>query len=243
MFVRRVFSKCSSTSTRVIPKRNFETSRLFRNENKPENNQNESNENKPENNQKPEGQPEVKSEEVLKSVNPTKISLKITKQLDKKIQELEKSVLELRTTYRTILAETENMRKRMQKDVEKAKEFGVEKLVKDLFSITDTLNICLDNKPNFQDPAHASNSEAKEAFDGLEATKKEFTNTFREFYKLEEFFPPIGETFDPHSHNAITEVPISSLEVEPEVKATIKPGTVGKVFKSGWRRNDNILVR
>lgn len=50
--------------------------------------------------------------------------------------------------------------------MEKARDFGIEKLVKQLMTVTDTLDICLQHKPNFEEEAHKNNALAKNAFMG-----------------------------------------------------------------------------
>jgi len=123
----------------------------------------------------------------------------------------------------------------MQKEVQKAQEFGVEKLVKELFSVADTLDICLQNRPDFESPQFKDNNHAKQAFQGIEATKKQLQHIFRDAYDIEEFNPLIGDVFSPQYHNAI-------VEVDPkELEGAVPPGRIGRVFKSGWKRNDTLL--
>jgi len=86
---------------------------------------------------------------------------------DKKIIELNQQISELKNNYKFALAEIENVRKRLQKDVDRAREFGVEKLIKNLFTVTDSINICLHNKPK-----DISNEDTKIAFESLDSTKK-----------------------------------------------------------------------
>eukprot|EP01124_Arcella_intermedia_P035602 TRINITY_DN911_c0_g1_i1.p1 TRINITY_DN911_c0_g1~~TRINITY_DN911_c0_g1_i1.p1 ORF type:complete len:267 (-),score=67.97 TRINITY_DN911_c0_g1_i1:104-904(-) len=151
---------------------------------------------------------------------------------DQKIEELTKTVIELRNNIKFGMAEVENTRKRLQKDVDKAKEFGVEKLVKNLFSVTDTINICLQNKPVMKEN---ENVDAVIAFEALETTKKQMLSVFKDSYAIEEFIPTIGDPFDPMHHNALFEVD------PPQNHPEATPGTIGLVVKSGWRRNHQLL--
>jgi len=151
---------------------------------------------------------------------------------DQKIEELTKTVIELRNNIKLGMAEVENTRKRLQKEVDKAKEFGVEKLVKNLFSVTDTINICLQNKPVMQEN---ENVDAVIAFEALETTKKQLLSVFKDSYGIEEFIPTIGDPFDPMHHNALFEV--DPREKHPEAT----PGTIGLVVKSGWKRQHQLL--
>eukprot|EP01125_Pyxidicula_operculata_P003111 TRINITY_DN1331_c0_g1_i3.p1 TRINITY_DN1331_c0_g1~~TRINITY_DN1331_c0_g1_i3.p1 ORF type:complete len:145 (-),score=44.15 TRINITY_DN1331_c0_g1_i3:71-505(-) len=122
----------------------------------------------------------------------------------------------------------------MIEDVVKAKEFGVEKLVKSLLNVTDTINYCIQYKPNFSQPPHSENINAKLAFDALEATKKQMSTLFKNSYELEEFSPQIGDSFDPMQHNAL-------FEVDPPAGKKIKAGKIGLVVKSGWKRKQTLL--
>jgi len=168
---------------------------------------------------------EPKKEELKKEIDPK----------DEKIATLNQQIVDLRNNLKIALAEIENVRKRLQKEVDKAREFGVEKLIKNLFPVIDTINICLQNKPNFSDKEVGANVEAKIAFDALESTKTQFLTIFKDSYGIEEYVPKMGETFDPMIHNAL-------FEVDPPEGTNIPPGTIGVVAKYGWKRN-GILLR
>eukprot|EP01124_Arcella_intermedia_P017517 TRINITY_DN24288_c0_g1_i1.p1 TRINITY_DN24288_c0_g1~~TRINITY_DN24288_c0_g1_i1.p1 ORF type:complete len:203 (-),score=53.88 TRINITY_DN24288_c0_g1_i1:74-682(-) len=157
---------------------------------------------------------------------------------DSRIKDLEGKIAELRAKLDTTLGEVENVKRRMTKDVHKAQEFGVDKLVKNLFSITDTLNICLQNKPDFESPQFKDNVQARVAFESIEATKKQFASVFKDSYEIEELVPPIGAQFNPMEHNALFEV---DTPVDPNGNPIGKPGQIGMVVKTGWKRKDVLL--
>jgi len=154
---------------------------------------------------------------------------------DQKIADLNQIIGELRSSLRTTLAEVDNVRKRMQKEIDKAREFGVEKLVKNMFPLLDTINICLQNKPDFENPQFAENIDAKIAFDALETTKQQFLTILKETCAVEEFLPKLGDNFDPNYHNALFEVN------PPSSNPNIPPGSIGVIIKSGWKRNNTLL--
>jgi molecular chaperone GrpE len=143
---------------------------------------------------------------------------------DKKIEELQKKVEDLTGKYYAALAEAENTRKIANRDVEKAKEFGVQKLVKRLFDVVDTMNLVIQNTPT-------NNETIKPILEGMVATRKDFMKAFKE-WDVEEFEPKITEKFDPNKHYAIFEMP-------QRVDQT--PGTIGLVIKNGWIRKDILL--
>jgi len=152
----------------------------------------------------------------------------------KVIKDMEKTIEELKAGWKIALAEQDNIRKRSQKEIEKAREFGVEKLCKHLFNVNDTVNIILNNKPNFELPYNKDNSHAKSAFEGLEQVKNQFVGALRDAYEIEEVYPELGENFDPLQHNAL-------FEVDAPVGKNIQPGQVGLVVKSAWKRKGTLL--
>jgi len=147
-----------------------------------------------------------------------------------RIAELQQKINDLKYDIRFSLAEIENIRKRMQQEVDEAKKFGVEKFVKNLFVVSDTMNICLHNKPNFEE---LKNSDAEVAFNALENIKHQLATILKDSYGIEEVLPEIGENFDPTKHNALFEVD------PPSNHPNLEAGTVGVVIKSGWKRGDS----
>lgn len=156
------------------------------------------------------------------------------KELEKRLGEFEKMVDELRAGWKGALAEQDNVRKRAQKEIEKAKDFGVEKLCKHLFNVNDTINIILQNQPDFDLPENQNNIHAKSAFEGIQRVKQQFASAFADSYEIEEFQPELGEMFDPLQHNAL-------FEVDPPKGKDIGPGKVGLLVKSGWKRKGSLL--
>lgn len=65
--------------------------------------------------------------------------------------------------------------------MEKARDFGIEKLVKQLMGVVDTLDIVLQNKPNFELEEHKNNELAKSAFIGI------LSLLWKNFYRFMQF--------------------------------------------------------
>jgi molecular chaperone GrpE len=93
-------------------------------------------------------------------------------------------------------AETENVRRRGQDDVNKAHKFAVESFAESLVPVKDSLEAALAQK----DQTLASLRE------GVEITLRQLTGAF-ERNKLVEVAPVAGDKFDPHQHQAISSVP------------------------------------
>lgn len=155
---------------------------------------------------------------------------------DKKIEELEELVNTLKSNWRLALSDAENIRKIAQRDVDRAREFGAEKLVKALFGVTDTLEICIKNKPADDDPTYINNTTAKNAFQAMDAVYTQIQGVFKDQFDLDRLTPKVGDPFDPNEHNAL-------FEVDPVVVdgKKVEGGRVGLVFKSGWKRGNKLM--
>jgi len=148
---------------------------------------------------------------------------------DQQILILGEKISEMKSNWQRSLAETDNITKKMHKDVGLARDQSTEKMVRQLLVVSDTLDFCLKNKPNFESPELKDNSEAKGAFDGLEASKKHFIAAMKSV-NVSEILPQLGNTFDPMLHNAC-------FEIESEDA----PGQIGLVIKSGWAKENTLL--
>lgn len=93
-------------------------------------------------------------------------------------------------------AETENVRRRAQEDVAKARKFGTESFAESLVPVRDSLEAAL-----------ATPDQTPDAWrEGVETTLRQLTAAF-ERNLLKEVAPEPGEKFDPNVHQAISTVP------------------------------------
>jgi len=91
-------------------------------------------------------------------------------------------------------AETENVRRRAQEDIAKAGKFAVERFAGELLAVKDSLEAAL-----------ADSNQAAEALRaGVELTLRQLTAAFDKTSLAE--ISPLGEKFDPHRHQAISQV-------------------------------------
>ena len=119
-------------------------------------------------------------------------------------------------------AEAQNARHRAQQDVERARKFGVEKLLQDLLPVVDNLERAL--------TAVDKDDEATKAIvEGIELTHKSFVDTLSK--NSVEVLDPAGEPFDPELHQAMTQVPNGDVE----------PNTVLDVFQKGYRLHGRLV--
>ena len=107
-------------------------------------------------------------------------------------------------------AETENVRRRAQDDVLKAHKFASEKFVSDLLAVKDSLEAALANE----------NQSAENLRAGVELTLRQLVSVFEKGNVAE--VNPLGEKFDPHKHQAISQVDAPGIEANQVVQVLQK---------------------
>lgn len=128
------------------------------------------------------------------------------------------------------LAETENVRQRMKKQVDDAKIYGIQGFCKDLLEVADILNAATFSVP--KDQLTDKNPHLKTLFDGLTMTESQLQKVFSK-HGLLPISPQEGEKFDPHIHEALFQVPTPSPDKEDN--------TVAVVQKMGYKLHDRTL--
>jgi len=93
-------------------------------------------------------------------------------------------------------AEAENVRRRSQDDVAKARKFGIESFAESLVPVKDSLEAALAQADQSLEDMRA----------GIDVTLKQLSGAF-ERNMLKEIAPAQGDKFDPHLHQAISSVP------------------------------------
>jgi molecular chaperone GrpE len=123
------------------------------------------------------------------------------------------------------LAETENVRRRFQREREDAQKYAISGFAKDLLTAVDDLRRALDAIPE----AEIDDPRTKSLLDGVAATERELLAAF-ERHGLKRIDPQ-GERFDPNFHQAIFETE------RPGAPA----GTVIEVLQSGYVLHDRLV--
>ncbi len=121
-------------------------------------------------------------------------------------------------------AETENMRKRYEKQLEEAKLYSISNFAKDLLSVGDNLSRALEHKPL------EATAEVENIIAGVEMTRQELINIFKK-YRLQEISPGKGDKFDYNLHYAVTQVPNSEYSA----------GTILQLVQTGYMIGDRLL--
>ncbi|MEM7007442.1 MAG: nucleotide exchange factor GrpE [Pseudomonadota bacterium] len=140
---------------------------------------------------------------------------------------LEAENLELKDKFLRAVAETENVRKRSEKQVADARVYGVEKFAGDLLSVADNLSRAL---TALTEDARTELSDAgKSLLEGVEITEKELITVMqRHGVKPIEATP--GTEFDPNVHQAVGKVPSD----QPD-------GTIADLLQGGWQIGERTL--
>lgn len=118
------------------------------------------------------------------------------------------------------LAELDNVRRRMEREVANAHKYGAEKLISALLPIMDSLEQALQLADKSGDTA---------MHEGLELTMKLFTDALQKFDVT--VLDPMGEIFDPQQHEAM------AMQPAPDMA----PNTVIAVFQKGYKLSDRVI--
>ena len=138
--------------------------------------------------------------------------------------ELNQALLELERHREAMLrmqAEMENLRKRMAREMEKSRKFAVERLMKDLLQVRDSLERGLE-----VDDQTATVESLREG----KALTLKMLGKVMEDHGLE-VVDPLGAPFDPECHEAMTTAPSEEQE----------ENTVLEVLQKGFKLNDRLI--
>ena len=144
--------------------------------------------------------------------------------LDAAVAAFEVERAEMRDRLMRSLADLENIRKRAEKDRREAAIYGGQKLARDMLSVYDNLNRALSLMDD------GLREQAKGLAEGLDLTLRDLSNIFSR-HGIERVAPEVGESFDPHFHEAMFEAPV------PGTKA----GQIIQVISEGFRLHEHLL--
>lgn len=118
-------------------------------------------------------------------------------------------------------AEMENLRKRLIRDLEKSRRFALERIMKDLLQVRDSMERGLDT--------NADSATVEALLEGQALTLKMLTKVMQD-HNLE-LIDPRGEAFNPEFHEAVTVMPSAELE----------EGSVIEVLQKGYKLHDRLV--
>ncbi|MBS3804551.1 MAG: nucleotide exchange factor GrpE [Oleiphilaceae bacterium] len=122
-------------------------------------------------------------------------------------------------------AEMQNVRRRAEIDVQKAHKFALEKFVKELLPVADSLEKAVESTEG-----HEAEGELVASIrEGVEMTLSLFMNSLEKFNVAQ--INPVGEPFDPQLHEAL------SMVVAPDAE----PNSVISVIQKGYTLNERLV--
>lgn len=164
----------------------------------------------------PGGEPEI-GEGQLKA-----IIAALQADLDKKTAE----VNEKHDAFVRAVAETENVRRRAEKEKEETAKYAISKFTKDILSVGDNFQRAISAVPA---EAAAADPALKNFLDGVILAEREFQMALER--NGVRTIDPKGQPFNPHHHQAVME----------QEDASVPNGTVLQVFQTGYLIDDRCL--
>jgi molecular chaperone GrpE len=122
-------------------------------------------------------------------------------------------------------AETQNVRRRMEKDVSDARAYAATGFARDVLSVADNLARALQSVPE----EFRSHNQLEGLVAGIEATQRELDKVFAQHGISR--IAAMGLPLDPNQHQAMMEVPSADAE----------PGTIVHEMQAGYMIKDRLL--
>ncbi len=122
-------------------------------------------------------------------------------------------------------AETQNVRRRLEKDVQDARTYAATGFARDILSVADNLARALDALPK----EVREDERIKGFVTGIEATQRELDKVFSQHGVSR--IAAIGLPLDPNQHQAMMEIPTDEHE----------PGTIVQEMQAGYMIRDRLL--
>lgn len=139
--------------------------------------------------------------------------------LSRQLADAEKTIADLKDSMLRERAEIENQRRRLQRELEQARRFANEGLLRELLTVCDSLEHGL--------AVETDNAAALR--EGMQLTLKSLNKVISE-HGLK-VVDPVGQPFDPELHQAMSMVPTNEHE----------PDTVVTVMQKGYVLNERLL--
>ncbi len=122
-------------------------------------------------------------------------------------------------------AEVQNVRRRMEKDIQDARTYAATGFARDILSVADNLARALDHVP----AELREDDKLKSFLAGIEATQRELEKVFG-LHGITRI-AAMGLPLDPNQHQAMLEIPTNDAE----------PGTIVQEMQAGYMIKDRLL--
>lgn len=140
----------------------------------------------------------------------------------------EKQIADLKDQLLRTLAESDNLRKRAQREVEEAGKYAVSKFARELVTVSENFFRAADALP--QDVKESSDAVRNYAL-GIEMTAGEMSRVLERF-GIHRVMPQPGEAFNHQQHQAVTQIPSADHPV----------GSIVMVMQAGYMLHDRLLI-
>lgn len=142
-----------------------------------------------------------------------------------RLQALEAEIAEMKSAVLYAQAETQNVRRRLEKDAADARAYAATAFARDILSVSDNLERALQAIP----ADLREDEKLKGLVTGLEATGRELGSVFERHGITR--ISALGEKLDPNRHQAMIELPTADAEA----------GTIVQEMQSGFMIRDRLL--
>jgi molecular chaperone GrpE len=141
-----------------------------------------------------------------------------------RVAELEKQLEEAKSKALYAAADTQNVRRRLEQELQQAKSYAAAGFARDMLAIKDHLDRAL---AAVSDELRADKT-AAQFLAGIEATARELDAVFQRNGVTR--INSVGEPLDPHRHQAMVEMPSDQ-----------EPGTIIEEMQAGYMMKDRLL--
>lgn len=164
------------------------------------------------------------SDEELKSEAPVEEQASVADDAQDPLAALQSELEEARQQVLYAQAETQNVRRRLEKDAQDARAYAATSFARDILSVADNLSRALEVIPD----AMREDEATKSLVVGLEATQRELMAVFERNGITR--VPAMGLPLDPNQHQAMVEIPSDA-----------EPGTIVQEMQAGYMIKDRLL--
>lgn len=142
-------------------------------------------------------------------------------ELDSELAQAEQELARHREAMLRMQAEMDNLRKRLIRDLERSRKLALEKIMKDLLQVWDSLERGLE--------VDAGSLSVESLLEGQELTLRMLEKVMQD-HDLE-IIDPAGQPFNPELHQAMTVLP----------SADVDENTVIEVLQKGFKLHDRLI--
>ncbi|KAK6458908.1 GrpE protein-like protein, mitochondrial [Scheffersomyces xylosifermentans] len=169
---------------------------------------------------------ETPASESAESETPLSPEAQEINELKEKLDAKDKELANMKNHYARAIADFRNLQDTTKKEIQKAKDFALQKFAKDLLESLDNFSLALES---VKEETLKTNDDVKSLYEGVNMTRNVFEKTLSK-HGIEKI-DPIGQPFDPNQHEATFQVPQPDKE----------PGTVFHVQQHGYTLNSRVL--